>query len=62
MHRPPFATSMVNLGVRTCVHNFQVKDFGLTDTDLKRREIDHVDIAYDKVPDKSYKENEVMEL
>lgn len=36
----------------------KVKDFGLSESDLARREIDHVDIAYDKVPEKSYKENE----
>lgn len=42
-----------------CVSLKKVKDFGLSESDLAKREVDHVDIAYDKVPEKSYKENEV---
>lgn len=31
----------------------------VSEADLLAREIDHVDIALDKFPEKSYKENEV---
>nr|XP_039247916.1 cytoplasmic phosphatidylinositol transfer protein 1-like [Styela clava] len=37
---------------------YKIKDQGITDADLAARDIDHLDIAYDKAPDKSYKESE----
>lgn len=33
---------------------------GLSEQDLKEREVDHVDIAYNEVPEKHYKVEEVI--
>lgn len=39
---------------------FFLQCLGLSEQDLKEREVDHVDIAYNEVPEKHYKMEEVM--